>query len=170
MTKTITFNQRSQKKSTILFVSYLLFLLILGIIVGSGAFGILDFMNSFQRVTIPAIIIGVVLLAPIFLLVKLTKHKITIHINPDTVKVSDKEVLEIDTSKIVKITVNKPRANTVNLYTENELFYCFDTGDGEQSLKELTNSLTENIGGFEKIERKKKVVKGEIDIIEYVKI
>lgn len=170
MTKIITFNQRSQKKSTILFVSYLFFLLIVGIFVGSGAFGILDFINSFQRVSIPAIIMGVVLLAPIFLLVKLTKHKITIHINPNTIKVGDRKVIEIDTSKIVKITVNEPRANTVNLYTENELFYCFDTGDGEQSLKELTNSLTENIGGFERKGRKRKVAKGEIDIIEYIKI
>lgn len=170
MTKTITFNQRSQKKSTILFVSYLFFLLIVVIFVGSGAFGILDFINSFQRVSIPAIIMGVVLLAPIFLLVKLTKHKITIHINPNTIKVGDRKVVEIDTSKIVKITLNDPRANTVNLYTENELFYCFDTGDGEQSLKELTNSLTENIGGFERKERKRKVAKGEIDIIEYIKI
>ncbi|MFK7812394.1 MAG: hypothetical protein AB8B59_07860 [Maribacter sp.] len=170
MTKTIIFNQRSQKKSTILFASYLLFLLVVGIFVGGGAFGILDFINSFQRVTIPAIIMGVVLLAPIFLLVKLAKHKITIQINPDTIKVSDGKVVELDASKIKKITINEPRANTVNLYTENELFYCFDTGDGEESLKELTHLIVEYVGKFEKSERKRKVAKGEIDVIEYVKV
>ncbi len=167
----IIFKQRSQKKSRLLFIFYCFFVLVVVIFIGSGKLGILDFINSFRKPIIPAAIIAIPILFPIFYLKKLTERNIQINLGKERLIINDKgEKIEFLIEKIDCIKINEPRPNTLNLYTQENLLYCFDAGnnDNGESLMNLAESIVKR-GHFEKQMKKKKIIGGEMDVLEYVK-
>ncbi|PID83839.1 hypothetical protein CSB09_04020 [Candidatus Gracilibacteria bacterium] len=169
--ETIFFKQRSQKKSMLLFVFYCFFILLVTIFIGSGQGGILDFINSFNKPVIPTIIIAIPLLFPILYLKKFTKRTIEINLEEKHIVINDKEKrIEFSIRQIDCIKIHEPRANTLNLYSQGELLYSFDTGenDGGKSLTNLAESIIQK-GHFEKVVKKKKIIGGEMDTFEYTK-
>ena len=168
MNKVIIFKQRSQKKSMWFFVIYCILILIAAIFIGTGKLGILDFINS-HSTKLVGIIAGIVCIVPVIPIIKLTKRDIKISISSDTIEIQDKKRLEIPISEIEKLVLNEPRVNTLNIYSKNKLLYCFDTGNGEESIMEIVDAIC-HLATFETTKRKRKIIGGEIDIIEYTKI
>lgn len=166
--ETIIFKQRSKRKSIILFVFYCCFLLAVALFIGTGAFGILDFINSHYKA---GVIIAIPLLIPLMFLIKLTQRNIEIHFEKELLVIKDTgKVIEIPMREIEVIKIDEPRVHTVNLYSQDKLLYCFDTGDndGGESLMKLAKTIIAK-GQFKKVVKKKKIIGGEIDTFEYIK-
>ncbi len=164
------FKQRSKRKSMVLLIFYCLFILAIGIFVGTGKYGILDFINSFRKPMIPSLIFGILLLSPLLFLVKLTIRKIEIHIDNNQIIIEDRKTIKIPIHKIDSIKINIPRVNTVNLYSQDKLLYCFDNGskDGGELIMKLAKSII-NKGDFEETIKQKKIIGGVMDTFEYSK-
>jgi len=113
-------------------------------------------------------ILGLVLLIPAFVFIKYTRYKIEIRISKNSIKIFDKKNIELAIEDIKKITLNSPRPNTLNLYSKNKLLYTFDTGDEETSLTKISQELLK-LAKFDKSITKRKIIGGEIEVIEYIK-
>lgn len=153
----------------LLFICYCFFLLAAAIFIGTGKWGILDFIHSFRHSKMGAII-AIPLLVPCMFLIKLTRQNINIDINDKNITIENKKTIRIPIQSIDCIKIHEPRVNTVNLYSQEKLLYCFDTGDndGGESLINLAQLIIQR-GDFNKSIKKKKIIGGEIDTFEYMK-
>jgi hypothetical protein len=165
--KKLEFIHHNKTNAILLLVFYIVFLLAIAVFVGSGAWGILDFINSFRSGKIPGLLGGLIFLSPLIWLVKLTKTKYIIEIYPQEILfIHKKRIQKIPTEDITKIVLNDP-VSSFNLLNDKDLMISLNSADGEEALHELCNAILEE-KEYTKDERYIKFKKTQLLVNEYI--
>jgi len=145
--KTFEFKQHQVKKALLIGIPYLAAVFFLCYFLFGGINGMADKVNNMGSFR-GAFVIGVVILIPLFLILKIAHPKIRVDIDSEkiTVKQKGKSDLQIPLNSIGKIDMNIAVINRINLYSkEGQLITFFHDTNNPETSKLIFNEIERNL-------------------------
>lgn len=147
--KTIQFKHNNKKAGLIVFILFMLLLVGFAIIIISGAFGILDFINDNGGRRYSGYVFLLLFLPFILIAKKLVVQIIKINFNTEYVEIiNGSTIKKVDVNSISKIEIINRQI--LKIYNGDKLIYTFNSAAGIKAIGELKSAILA-YGKFRKI-------------------
>lgn len=164
--KTFQFKKNDKKRGAILAIAYLVIVFMICYFLFGGINGMADKVNSFGSAKAAGLIIGIIVLLPFFVLLRLIQPMVSVNIDTQkmTVAQKGKEVIVVPIGTIDKMELNVTNFNTLNIYDKlNNLLVHLQVPQQSNTLKQIADELSSS--GFEKNKGSRRYFNTEIETL-----
>lgn len=164
--KTFQFKLNDKKKGVILAITYLAVAFTICYFLFGGITGMVDKVNSFGSAKAAGLIVGIIILGPFFILLRLVQPKVSVDIDTQkmTVAQTGKELLVVPLSAIDRMELNTANFNTLRIYDkQNNLLVHLQAAQHVNPLKQIIEELSND--GFVKNKGSRTFFNAEIETL-----
>lgn len=164
--KTFHFKQNDKKRGAILAIAYLTIVFMIFYFLYGGLIGMADKVNSMGSAKGTGFIVGIIVLLPFVILLRLIQPKVAVDIDAQKMVVAQtgKEVVVVPLSTIDRMELNTTNINKLDIYDkQNNLLVHFQAANEGNIIKQIADELSSN--GFEKNKGSRKYFNTSIETL-----
>jgi len=167
--KTYNYLEVNQGKGVGFALAYVALIVVILSVVFGGFGGLADAVNNFGSSKVLGFLVGIVLILPIFFLIRLIYPKVSIHTSTTMLTIVKKNQpdLLIHYNEIYAVALNAQRLNTLTLYGKsNEVLFHIQPFNNHQLMPELVNEILKS-NAFRKSVTQTRLLNTTYDMIVY---